>query len=432
MNTIDLVWSRRPSVADVMQKAAGIIPISRLSPRDETPIAEPPTPIAQPKTPPPPPPPPPADPAGIVGGDTPGITPRVDPADAAQSAKNVAAPFAGQLANVASGKQIIGSLDVDSDSEALMAKGDYSPITGALPTKGVDQMPPAQLAGLMRAHMAIGRTQMLKDRLAGKRIFANPQYADDAKANLDYDAVGDVYRKQSDKYSPEQREEYRKALYPGLVAGELEEKGVGSASPAVISKEVVQNRAELDKSLKEVETNPDGTGFTDWFKESWGNVAVPAGLLLMLFGGDTGMMLGGLAVAAGGYDLYNRYNTLTNDPAAQMAISKFVKEGMTNKSLADIRENFGDRYAKSALDFMALSRYGFLSVVQGKYRDAGMKAYRAYNPGKSDKDVEAFGATLPGATPDKNDWMQDFTGKAWNAVKPSNWMAGTPAAAEAK
>jgi hypothetical protein len=84
---------------------------------------------------------------------------------------------------------------------------------------------------------------------------------------------------------------------------------------------------------------------------------------------------------------------------------------MSKAALEDVRKAFGDRYAKAALDFAATTNYGFLTTVQNKYRTAGMEAYRAYYPEKTGDQVKAFGKTLPQATTDKNDWINDWYAK---------------------
>lgn len=374
---------------------------------------------------------PPKDPAAIAvtpdGGE---IKPVVNPGDVTAAAPNIVSPFAGQLANVASGKSnMLSQLDISS-IEPLLNQGKFTELglDKALPTKGVDQMTPQQLAAAMRTHMAVSQTPGLAQRLANQRIFANPMN-EDAKANLDLDAVRGMYAQREGAFSADERTAYESALYPGGVQGSVEKGLVGAFAPKKLQEAVGQKSTELKQALEKVETDPAGTGFQDWFTESWGNIAVPAGMLLMMFGGDTGQLLGGLAVAAGGYDLYNRYNTLTKDPAAQTAISQFIKGGMSKQALEQVRESFGDRYAKAALDFMAASRYGFLSSVQGKYRDAGVQAYKSLLPGSSEQAVSDFGKTLPGATPDANAWSSDWANKAWQTGK--GWLAGTPAATSA-
>jgi len=68
--------------------------------------------------------------------------------------------------------------------------------------------------------------------------------------------------------------------------------------------------AEISSSITE---NPD-SGFGDWITSNWQNFLIPAGMLAMLFGGRIGQVLGIIAVGAGGYNLYSRYNNLVADP----------------------------------------------------------------------------------------------------------------------
>ncbi len=55
-------------------------------------------------------------------------------------------------------------------------------------------------------------------------------------------------------------------------------------------------------------------GLGDWFASNWKNFLVPGSVLLMLFGGQTGRILGTLGLVGGAYDLYNRYQNLNGDP----------------------------------------------------------------------------------------------------------------------
>jgi hypothetical protein len=379
-----------------------------------------------PKTPPPPKPTPPADPALIATGTGAEIKPVVDPVLKQQAAENVVAPFHGQLDNIASGKNTMLSPADTSAMKPFLDEKDYKGLGLQKYFDNVDKMTPEQLARAMRVHTALGRTPDISDRIQGQRFFTNPMNPTDEKAGIDLEGVGGVLRGRVAALTPEELATYGKLYTPGAVQGVKEDVLLGMAAPGQIKAKVEAERAHLDKALK----NPQATGFSEWITESWSNVAVPAGILLMLFGGDTGALLGGLAVAAGGYDLYNRYNVMTKDPAAQSAISTYVKGGMDKKTLDAIRQNYGDKYAKACLDFGAAAHYGFLSTVQNKYRGAGMDAYRSMFPGKSQKDVEAFGQTLPGATPEANSWGSDWANKAYETAK--GWLPGTPAAQTAK
>lgn len=453
MNTIDLVWSRRPDVADVLRKtsaegdsffspfrdmAKSVIPgygstqNQPAAPPAAPPAVEPPKAVAPPA---PPPPAPPTDPAGIAAG-TPSIVPPTQPAAAAEAAKNVAAPFHGQIENIVSGKESfldlkdlsVRQLDT-TDVDQFIKDRNYNALNlpKYLPSKDLDKLSPEQLGQAQRAWLLLSQNEKLAP-VMNERIFDNPDGSD---LKMTAKEVGGLYQTQFKKLDEGKRPAYGKALHAHTGEEKLTEWSVTSKIREALPAAQAKNQA----ALKEVETNPKGTGFTDWFTESWGNVAVPAGMLLMLFGGDTGMMLGGLAIAAGGYDIYNRYNTLTKDPIAQTAIEQFVDGKFSQEALAGIRQNLGDKYAKSALDFMALSRYGFLSVVQNKYRNAGMDAYRSLVPSATDKDMEAYKETLPGATPDTNTLLQDWSGKGGKVVSDlwnqgMSWLPGTPAAAK--
>lgn len=429
---VDDVWAKLPTASSVLQKAAGDATVSdtvsnwfngvknAVMPPKPMDFGQQTAPAPAPVTPPPPPAPTPDD-SRVE------IQPRVAPAVQQQAAVDAAAPFHGQLENVISGKDHLVDLglknvrQIDTSSvDPMIAQRNFSGLNLGkyLPTKDLDKLSPQQLGQAQRALLVLSKNERLA-ALRNERMFDNPSEGD---PKLTLDEVGNLYRTQSEKLQAEQQADYAKGFYPNAGEEAMTSVGVNDA----VRKAVAEAPAQLQTAIKEVEADPKGTGFQDWFTESWGNIAVPAGMLLMMFGGDTGAVLGGLAVAAGGYDIYNRYNTLTKDPIAQTAIKTFVDGKFSKDALEGIRKNLGDKYAKSALDFMALSRYGFLSAVQGKYRDAGLKAYKSYLPSTPDKDVEAYGKTLPGATPAQNTWGNDWANKAWETGK--GWLKGTPAA----
>jgi hypothetical protein len=62
-------------------------------------------------------------------------------------------------------------------------------------------------------------------------------------------------------------------------------------------------------------------GIVDFIKQNPQALLVPAGLLMMMFGGKTGLILGGLAAAWGGKGLYDRYQEVS-EPAFQQAFAK--------------------------------------------------------------------------------------------------------------
>lgn len=450
MSIVDIVWTRIPTPASVLQKTAGEASVSSRLADGITSARNalfPPRPAA------PKPmdfgaqPPPVAAPAPVTAPaadeDRVEIQPQTPPVVTQQAAVDTAAPFYGQLENAISGKDRLIDVglgaggfsgkvrQLDTASiDPLLAKRDYSGLNFGkyVPTKDLDKLSPQQLGQAQRALLLLSKNERLA-ALRNERLFDNPN---EGAPKLTMEEVGSLYGTQSEQYKDAQRAEYAKGLYPN--AGEEAVASVGVAD--AVRRGVPEAQEKLQVALKEVEADPKGTGFQDWFTESWGNIAVPAGMLLMMFGGDTGALLGGLAVAAGGYDIYNRYNTLTKDPIAQTAIKTFVDGKFSKEALDGIRQTLGDKYAKSALDFMALSRYGFLSTIQGKYRDAGLKAYRAYQPSAADKNVEAFGKALPAATTDQNTLQNDWAGKGMQGIsnvwdKGVGWLKGTPAAAMA-
>ena len=76
---------------------------------------------------------------------------------------------------------------------------------------------------------------------------------------------------------------------------------------------------KLTEAVREVETGTPGTsdapgavGWKDWLTTNWQTLLPVGGLISYAFGGNVGKALGVMAMAAGGYNLYERYQRLSN------------------------------------------------------------------------------------------------------------------------
>jgi len=192
-------------------------------------------------------------------------------------------------------------------------------------------------------------------------------------------------------WSPEQWESYNtkvrqsiadpatlKALdLAGVDVIEEARKGVGEGTSEV-AKDIER------KTVEGVVENPNATGFTDWIKENWQTALIPAGLIAMTFGGNIGKVLGALAVGAGGYNLYERYNRLTNPKnkyhaptleAIQTAANQTDEQGNPapfsdlEAAAEQIAERRGDEDLAPALrstlhDYTFLAGHGFMDQIR--------------------------------------------------------------------
>jgi len=136
--------------------------------------------------------------------------------------------------------------------------------------------------------------------------------------------------------------------------------------------------------MSESKDNPNGFGITDWLTSNWGNIAVPAGILLSMFGGRTGAILGGLAMAAGGYNLYNRYQTLMSKEA-QPELQKYIASKFDPKVLAQIQQT-NPALGQAATDLRGAIHYGFATDVIKKIQEGGEAAIKGF---KMDPTAEA-------------------------------------------
>jgi len=102
------------------------------------------------------------------------------------------------------------------------------------------------------------------------------------------------------------------------------------------AKDIFSNRveAELNKTLAGLDETAKspvfGNDILGWVKNNWGLVASAAGLLSMLFGNNTMKLMGAIATAAGGFNIYNRVNNLMSgkyDDAIKMGLDQTDAQG---------------------------------------------------------------------------------------------------------
>lgn len=388
-DTYQALWTMCPTIVAAVLKTAsadGVVTAADL----DTPAAGSPPPAAV--TPPAPAPKP--------------VTPAPTTGQLAESTDNVIAPFHSTLTEIATGKKSLitplnwGNLQPEQLAVDKLLRTD------------VDKLTPQELAQQTRTYLALQNSGFDK-AMGNKRLFANPFATDpaDQKSRLTFGNLSSLYSKRYEQLSPEEAKAYSDSL-----GDEAEKMGLALKAPGLIKEKVGTKLDELHKAIAEVDKNPDATGFTDWFTSSWANMAVPAGFLMMIFGGNTGAIIGGLAMAAGGYNLYNRYSTLMKDPVAQDAIHEYVASNFSKEALKKVEEQYGPQYAQAANDFGFLSRYGFLSSVQSAYQNAGAGAYKWLVPGADEKNVNAFRAQLAPKPNGPNTWINDWSGKAWDTV----------------
>ncbi len=160
-------------------------------------------------------------------------------------------------------------------------------------------------------------------------------------------------------------------------AGKLKETAVANTASGTVNP-LVKN------IMSESKDNPNGFGITDWLTSNWGNIAVPAGMLLSMFGGRTGAILGGLAMAAGGYNLYNRYQTLMSKEA-QPELQKYIASKFDPQVLAQIQQT-NPALGQAAVDLRGAIHYGFATDVIKKIQEGGESAIKGF---KMDPTAEA-------------------------------------------
>lgn len=121
-------------------------------------------------------------------------------------------------------------------------------------------------------------------------------------------------------WDEEQREAFRAQMTetatPRLLHDAARLSGInpGEIIEATLSDEVNARTKQIREATHELATNPEsGMGWGEWLTDNWQALALPAGLIATLFGTNTVKTLGLMAMAAGGYNLYERYNRLTDE-----------------------------------------------------------------------------------------------------------------------
>jgi hypothetical protein len=126
----------------------------------------------------------------------------------------------------------------------------------------------------------------------------------------------------------------------------------------------------INKAIDDlVEKDPKGSGFWDLLSSvdsaSWGNIALVGGLVMMVFGGDTGKLIGGLSMLAGGYNLYQRYNQLQT-PETTKAFKAVLEQSKTGaidyESL--LKDGYSPQAVQGAKDIILLSKLGLKDKIK--------------------------------------------------------------------
>lgn len=138
-----------------------------------------------------------------------------------------------------------------------------------------------------------------------------------------------------------------------------------------------ETQANIAKAMDlNIQQKPNETGFTNWLMENPSTLMAVGGLIAFAFGGNTGKALGLLAMAGGGYGLYQRYQNL-QDPVIADAIQQSAQavdaDGNPipfqniDEIAARYGQQFGEEYADKVrtgiTDFGMLARAGFRNKI---------------------------------------------------------------------
>ncbi len=198
--------------------------------------------------------------------------------------------------------------------------------------------------------------------------------------------------------------------------------------------------AAAQKGVADVEQATPGTadakgatGWQDWLTNNWQTLLIPAGLIGVAFGGDIGKVLGVMSLAAGGYNLYERYNRLT-DPENQFnapltwAIQQAAKQVDENGQPAPFSNldaiaaqadaqfgipGTGPAVKTGLLDYTFLASHGFKEVMSRQLQQAPRRMVQQYfGPRVAERVAgpapapSAFG----GAMQQAGNWVRDAMG----------------------
>lgn len=108
---------------------------------------------------------------------------------------------------------------------------------------------------------------------------------------------------------------------PGFVANKVKES-VGDA--------VVEQAGKFKQTNAAVADKIKNGGILDWIKADPSVLAIPAGILAMVFGGKPGLILGAMATAYGAKGMYDRYNHIKS-PEFAKTYKKFI-DGLQNST----------------------------------------------------------------------------------------------------
>lgn len=315
------------------------------------------------------------------------------------------------LRDIREGKTLLGNYQPSGPFADLVANKKFDTVGNSL-SKYLpsDVEKPAELGQAQRTLLALRTNPELFNSIKEQRMFTNPY---SANTKLTADELNSVYNDRAAAFKDEDRKAYEGTLYKNPLekipyVGDKERTAVQGQVQSEVEKQAAEGHKQLLTSAKAVEADPKGSGFTDWLTSNWGNIAVPVGALLTMFGGDTGKLLGGIAMLAGGANIYDRYQTLTKDPVAQTAFKQYAASGFNPATLAHIEKTLGPTYSQAARDGYAGARWGFASYVHGAYDRAGNNARAAYGlPAQKAAPVAAA----------NSNWTNDWAAKSMDKLK---------------
>jgi hypothetical protein len=232
---------------------------------------------------------------------------------------------------------------------------------------------PAVAARAVRSLAALSNAGWLKDpktigyEYDGRKSFVDPKFA--------LQQLSGPMAEKMKAWKPEQTKSYMEALGSETERNEL----IKAIEPEVVKNVNNFVKSSVDAHLKD----PKGVWeyLTSNVGESWGNIAVPASILLMLFGGNTGAILGAIGLAAGGANLYGRYKYLQEAPGAQEAIKFMQAKGWTPEAYKELgsQANITAKDIQAARDFQVAASVSYTQkMMADKAREAGMNIYTMF------------------------------------------------------
>lgn len=165
-------------------------------------------------------------------------------------------------------------------------------------------------------------------------------------------------------------------------------KALSGASNAITAHTNTAVDEQLGSQLDGLKAMPDQTVMStagDLFSDPR-NWAVPVGMLLTLFGGSTGKLLGGLMMGGGAVDLYQRYKGVEGLGATPQG-QNMVKQLLTFKDPTGKPMPFGNlqemmkanpEQARALQDFNLATKIGLKNQIQDKLINAGIEQGKQY------------------------------------------------------